>query len=248
MTTSNNQEQVLGLTKISSFSTSVLAEAIAEFNSTPFKGGNFLDSAWGSKDEIIFAMVDDDEVDADSFSACQVSTFKDRDVNGDTAVYISARRRSVFSGNMEQIETLFDEGYKIYVIDEHEHSAISLKLASSTEQEKGEVLSGNFRKGLGRTCQFDSSFAFLAYPESWGAPSPESLDEFENWLNGYGKCFAVLSAKLVKDDQTHESSYEVTVLDSCHGYLGDKYAEESAYESLNAEVTQRENQMQTASA
>lgn len=226
-------------TKLKNFASLATFAAIEPFLKKSPINASVIDTAFEAADCVYLArVVSEPYCDASSEDAMQVTTFKKhRLVSGDNelAVYISPRRNSIFSGQLDDVVALLKAGYKLYAVEEYEHSAISVKLASNNPIRSAKaILTGSFREGVKLSCRWDSSFAFFAQPRSWSKPSPEFFSEFSNWLNGENYSFEVIKASIngVNDDGV--SVFEIETVDQCSGYYSTESAEASALESLES--------------
>jgi hypothetical protein len=227
-------ENPMKFAKLKNFASLATFAAIEPFLKKAAINANVIDTAFESADSVYLARVVSDEYcDASSEDAMQVTTFKER--SDESAVYISPRRNSIFSGQLDDVVALLKAGYKLYAVEEYEHSDISVKLASSSPIRSAKaILTGSFRDGVKLSCRWDSSFAFFAQPKSWSKPSPEFFSEFSNWLNGYSFSYEVIKATIQGVNDEGDSTFEIEVVDQCTGYYSTESAEASALESLEA--------------
>ena len=222
------------ISKFTNFTTLATYSAIELFLKKSPIHAEVLDTAFESSDSVYLARVISDEYsDSTSEDAMQVTTFKNR--SAEMAVYISPRRNSIFNAQLDDVVALFKVGYKVYVIDEYVHSGVSIRLASSGPIRSAKaILTGSFQDGVKLTCRWDSSFAFFAQPRSWSKPSPEFLEEFSNWMNGYSYSYEILKATISGTNDEGESIFEIKTIDQCCGYYSSESAEASALYSLES--------------
>lgn len=218
--------------KYSNFSTLATFTAIKPFLSKTVIASSVLDTAFEIGDSVYLARVVNEEFcDQSSEDAMNVTRFSNRDC--DQAVYITPRNRSIFHGQLDDVVTLFKEGYKVYPLEEYEHGDTAIRLASnSCVRSAKAILTGSFREGVTLSCRFDSSYAFLAQPTDWTKPSKVFLEEFSNWLNGYSYSIEVLKATIGGTNDAGNSVFTIETLDQCTGYYSASSAESAALESL----------------
>ena len=117
--------------KIPQFPTTALFNAIYKFILPSEIGDTILDIAHEIGDKIHFArVISEPYCDEGSDEAFNITTFQNRDQ--DQAVYLTPRGSSTFGGNLDDAVQLLKEGYKVYPMEEYEHSAISVRMATTT--------------------------------------------------------------------------------------------------------------------
>lgn len=226
--------------KYSHFPTSALFDAIKTFVPVAPIGDAVLDTAFEISGKIYFARtISDQFCDDSSADAFNITTMTDRD--SEQAVYLSPRRNSIFTGGLIDAVTLFREGYNVYPVEEYQHSDVAIRPVSRTPIRSARAIeTGSFREGVSLACRFDSSFAFLAQPKSWPAPTTEFLREFSNWMNGYSYSYEILCATPGDLNDDGKTKFSIDVLDECRSYYGTANAETVALESLEACIKQLE--------
>jgi hypothetical protein len=218
--------------KIENFTSSAIFSAIHPFVPKSEISDTTLDTAHEIDGKIYFVRtVSDSFCDESSQDAFNVTTFKDRDA--EQAVYLTPRKNSIFNGEIDDVVQLHRAGYKVYAVEEYEHSAIAIRLVSKTPIRTQKAIStGSFRNGVSLECRWDSSFAFFVQPKSWSAPTDEFLSEFASWMNGYSYSYEVMCATPVGKNDDGEIEYAVEVLDDCRSYYSDESAKSSALHAL----------------
>ncbi len=148
------------------------------------------------------------------------------------SVYITARRRSAFYGDMGMLQTLFLEGYALYPVEEYEHTHVCIKPLRNSKRiaDLAQLRTGRFREDLQLSTEFDSSFAFMAMPADDPQPSNEMLDGFSNWLNGCCFSYELLCATR-RDGQ---AGYQVDVMDNSPAFFTFDAARDQAEKALHA--------------
>jgi hypothetical protein len=195
--------------------------------------GSIVDKAFEINGKIYFVRTQMVEYcDEDSRDAFNITNFMER--NAEEGVYLSPRRNSIFRGNLENALTLLKEGYKIYPVEEYEHSSMAIHLlAGGPIKTQKAIETGSFRIGASLTCRFDSSFAFWAQPKSWSKPNRELLNSFASWMNGEVYRLQVLCATRRISGFDGGVSYDVEVLEEDYTYYyGSSNAEAAALDDL----------------
>lgn len=204
----------------------------------PASGVHVLGEYFEADGQMLFARILENPIGAPlSDVEFGVTRFGNRE--RDLAVYVTPRSSSSFNGSLDTLLILLDEGYDLYPVDELCHSDTVVKpLTTRPVRDKKLIVTGQFRAGLSLNCQFDSSFAFFAVPNGEPAPSPDLLDEFSNWLNGYSYGYELLCARPDKSVDGIEK-YIIEVIDDgpvCHSW---NLAKESAMRDLRDVVRSR---------
>ena len=195
-----------------------------------------IEEAYQNEKRIIFARIIDDSCDMSSLEALNIGAFRQRDIDN-CMVYVSSRRSSIFHGDLNQLETLIDEGYQLYPVDEYEHGGIDMRLLSNTPITKVDFLSGQTFKKYPMHCRFDSSLAFIALPNDEHTINQDSLDIFVNWINGYAFAYQILEA-VEGVNGFGDPIYDIRLIDSSHGFLDEENAIACAEDSLYWEISQ----------
>jgi hypothetical protein len=209
--------------------------SLRDFDSTAYRLGN----------EVFFGATTSDSIDQTPEDCLNLTRFSKRSSNADHCVYITPRSRSIFSGDLSDVVALKREGYTLYVMDEYEHGSTSLSLASDTPIKTiKEIETGSFRAGASKTCRWDSSFAFIAFPKSWKM-KPDSVRSYlksvTNWMNGEGYAIETFKATVVShgdwgNDTVLPIVSKVEDLDSVYGYLTYESAQDQLRSDLKASV------------
>lgn len=226
--------------KIATFPTSALFDAIKSFVPKTEIDSTVLDIAYEVDDKIYFArVVNDSSCDDTSTQAFGLTTFDNR--SSEQGVYLSPRRNSIFGGQLVDAVQLMKDGYKVYPIEEYTHSDIALRLVSKKAiRTHLEILNGTFRDGHSKQCQFASTFAFLAQPKSWSAPTAEFLNEFSNWINGYSFSYELMCATPCGTNEDGETKFTVEVIDDGNGYYSSDNAESAGLDALDHAIPKHE--------
>ncbi len=228
------------ISKLKNFTSLAIFSAIEpSIKASPIHA-NVIDTAFETRDCVYLARVVADEYcDATSEDAMNVTTFKK--CSDEMAVYVSPRRNSIFSGQLDDVVALLKGGHRVYAVEEYQHSDIAIRLASlSPIRSAKAILTGSFRDGVKLSCRWDSSFGFFAQPRSWSKPTPEFFAEFSNWINGYGYSFEILKATANGINDQGQSVFSVACIDQCTGYFSSESAEASALETLESICMQLE--------
>lgn len=236
---------------ITNFTETPLFEAILEakdtnslrdFDSTAYRLGN----------DVFFGAITSDGIDQTAEDCLNMTSFKKRGNGDDNCVYITPRSRSIFSGALSDVVELKREGYTLYVLDEYEHGATKLSLASDKPIKTiKEIETGSFRAGASKTCRWDSSFAFMAFPKSWKM-KPDSIRSYlksvTNWMNGEGYAIETFKATVVShgdwgNDAVIPIVSEVKDLDSTYGYLTYDSAQDQLRSDLKSSLEYKAKQL-----
>lgn len=236
---------------ITNFTQTPLFEAIREaedtnslrdFDSTAYRIGN----------DVFFGSITSDGIDQTAEDCLNLTTFRNRDNGDDNCVYVTPRLRSIFSGDLSDVVSLKREGFTLYVLDEYEHGSTSLSLASDKPIKTiKEIETGSFRGEASKTCRWDSSFAFIAFPKSWKM-KPDSIRKYlqsvTNWMNGEGYAIETFKATVVSHGDWASDSVlpivsEVKDLDSTYGYLTYDSAKNELCANLKASVEYKVKQL-----
>lgn len=199
-----------------------------------------LDTSYEVGGKVYFARtVSDPYCDESSADAFNITSFSDR--GSEQAVYLSPRRNSIFNGQIDDAIQLLKDGYKVFPMEEYQHGDVAIRVLSLNPiKTQKELNTGSFRDGLNLSCNFDSSFAFLAQPKSWSVPTNEFLSEFSNWINGYSYSHELLCATPSGTDEDGQPAFTVDMIDQCSSYYGTNSAESAALEALECHVSSLE--------
>jgi len=227
--------------KLTNFSSLAVCSAIEPYLNKVRVHASVLDTAYETPDSVYMARVVTDEYcDLSSEDALQIKTYRER--NKDMGVYVSPRRISIFNADLEDVVDLFKSGFKVYPVEEYQHSATSVRLAGNAITSAKEIRTGSFRQGINLHCRWDSSFAFIAVPKSWKKPSPEFFREFTSWLNGECYSIEILKATDTGLNEDGDTVFSIEEIETCSGFYSTESAEAEAISTLESVCKRAEMQ------